>query len=259
MSAPEKARGVGPWEGRRLHFVGVGGAGMSGYARAAHALGAEVSGSDAAGGPYLDRLAADGVLRARIGHAAANVPAGEDVEVIYSSAVQAANAERVAARERGLAERPRAELLAELTALRRTIAVAGTHGKTTTASMLVHALRASGLEPSWLVGGAVGGRSGERRVAGRRVAGGRGGRVRSLDAQPERRDRGAHERRARPPHGIRFARGAEAGISRVPHRTALGGHLGQARAARAAGRSRRRLRRGGARPDRRRLMLSLAG
>ena len=63
----------------------------------------------------------------------------------------------MAARERGLAERPRAELLAELTALKRTIAVAGTHGKTTTASMLVHALRASGLEPSWLVGGAVGG------------------------------------------------------------------------------------------------------
>ncbi len=53
----------GPWSGRRLHFVGVGGAGMSAYARAAHALGAEVSGSDAADGPYLERLAADGVLR----------------------------------------------------------------------------------------------------------------------------------------------------------------------------------------------------
>jgi UDP-N-acetylmuramate--alanine ligase len=157
VSAAEKARGGGPWEGRRLHFVGIGGAGMSGYARVAHALGAEVSGSDAASGPYLGRLAADGVVRAAIGHAAANVPAGEGVEVIYSSAVQAENAERVAARERGLPERPRAELLAELTALKRTIAVAGTHGKTTTASMLVHALRASGLEPSWLVGGAVGG------------------------------------------------------------------------------------------------------
>ncbi len=96
-------------------------------------------------------------MQASIGHAAANVPAGQEVEIIYSSAVPAQNAERVAARERGLPERPRAELLAELTALRRTIAVAGTHGKTTTASMLVHALRAAGLEPSWLVGAAVGG------------------------------------------------------------------------------------------------------
>jgi UDP-N-acetylmuramate--alanine ligase len=147
----------GPWSGRRLHFVGVGGAGMSGYARAARALGAEVSGSDGARSPYLERLQADGVLSASIGHAATNVPAGEDVELVYSSAVPAENAERAAARERGLAERPRAELLGELTEMKRTIAVAGTHGKTTTASMLVHALRAAGLEPGWLVGAPVGG------------------------------------------------------------------------------------------------------
>ncbi len=146
-----------PWSGRRLHFVGVGGAGMSGYARAAHALGAEVSGSDRADSPYLERLRAEGVLEASIGHDAANVPAGEDVEVVYSSAVLPENPERRAARERGLAERPRAELLGELTALRRTIAVAGTHGKTTTASMIVHALRASGERPGWLIGAPVGG------------------------------------------------------------------------------------------------------
>jgi len=152
MSAAEQ-----PWVGRRLHFVGVGGAGMSGYARAAHALGAEVSGSDTAGGPYLERLAADGVLEARIGHRAENVPAGEGVELVYSSAVAADNVERVAARERGIPERPRSELLAELSALRRTIAVAGTHGKTTTASMIVHALRACGMRPGWLVGAPIGG------------------------------------------------------------------------------------------------------
>jgi UDP-N-acetylmuramate--alanine ligase len=148
----------GPWSARRLHFVGVGGAGMSAYARAAHALGAQLSGSDSADSPYLERLRSDGVLVARIGHDAANVPAGGDVEVIYSSAVPAENPERAAARARGLPERPRAELMAELTALKRTIAVAGTHGKTTTASMLVHALRRS-LDPdlSWLVGGSVGG------------------------------------------------------------------------------------------------------
>ncbi len=145
-----------PWRGRRLHFVGVGGAGMSGYARAAHALGASVSGSDRSSTPYLESLVREGVLEARIGHDASNVPRGENVELIYSSAVAAENPERVAARERGLADRPRAELLAELTALRRTIAVAGAHGKTTTASMIVRVLRETGLDPSWLVGSSVG-------------------------------------------------------------------------------------------------------
>jgi len=148
---------VGLWSGRRMHFVGVGGAGMSAYARAAHALGAEVSGSDGADGPYLRRLAADGVLDAHVGHRAENVPPGQDVELFYSSAVGEDNVERRAARERGIAERPRAELLGELSAMRRTIAVAGTHGKTTTASMIAHALRAAGMRPGWLVGAPIGG------------------------------------------------------------------------------------------------------
>jgi UDP-N-acetylmuramate--alanine ligase len=145
-----------PWRGRRLHFIGVGGAGMSGYARAARALGAEVSGSDRAASAALEALAQEGVVRASVGHAAGNVPAGDDVEVVYSSAVPATNAERAAARERGLGERPRAELLGEFSALRRTIAVAGAHGKTTTASMAVHALQGAGLDPGWLVGSPVG-------------------------------------------------------------------------------------------------------
>ncbi len=145
-----------PWSGRRLHFVGVGGAGMSGYARAARALGASVSGSDRASSVYSERLREEGVMEASIGHDAANVPAGEGVEVIYSSAVPADNPERLDARRRGLAERPRAELLAELSALRRTIAVAGAHGKTTTASMIVHLLREGGVDPGWLVGSSVG-------------------------------------------------------------------------------------------------------
>jgi UDP-N-acetylmuramate--alanine ligase len=152
MTAPERR-----WSGRRLHIVGVGGAGMSGYARAAHALGAQVSGSDRAVSPYTERLAADGVLHALIGeHDGANVPNGENVEVVYSSAVPPENPERAAARARGLPERSRAQLLAELSALRQTIAVAGTHGKTTTSAMLVCALRAAGLKPDWLVGGSVG-------------------------------------------------------------------------------------------------------
>ena len=151
MSAGER-----PWSGRTIHFVGVGGAGMSAYARVAHELGAHVSGSDRASTPYLERLRDDGVLVPLLGHAPAHVPAGEHVELVYSSAVPAENPERVRARERGLQERSRADLLAELTAMRRTIAVAGSHGKTTTASMLVHALRAAGLDPGWLVGGMIG-------------------------------------------------------------------------------------------------------
>jgi UDP-N-acetylmuramate--alanine ligase len=146
----------GPWSGRRLHFVGVGGAGMSAYARAAHALGASVSGSDGADGPYLERLVADGVLAAHVGHRAENVPQGDGVELYYSSAVGPENVERLAARERGIPERPRAELLGELSAMRRTIAVAGTHGKTTTCSMIAHALRAAGMRPGWLVGAPIG-------------------------------------------------------------------------------------------------------
>jgi UDP-N-acetylmuramate--alanine ligase len=145
-----------PWVGRRLHFIGVGGAGMSGYARAAHALGASVSGSDRVDSSYLRSLRKEGVLDAAIGHDAANLPSGTDVEIVYSSAVPPDNSERVAARERGLCEHPRADLLAQLTALRRTIAVAGAHGKTTTSSMIAWVLRQAGCDPSWLIGSPIG-------------------------------------------------------------------------------------------------------
>jgi UDP-N-acetylmuramate--alanine ligase len=145
-----------PWDGRRIHFVGVGGAGMSGYARSACALGASVTGSDRAETPYLARLREEGVLDAAIGHDVANLPSGSGVELVYSSAVPAENPERVAARERGLPDRPRSELLGELSALRRTIAVAGAHGKTTTSAMIVHILRGEGLDPGWLIGSSIG-------------------------------------------------------------------------------------------------------
>ena len=145
-----------PWTGRRLHFVGVGGAGMSGYARAAHALGAQVSGSDRALSGYARGLQDDGILSVAVGHAAENVPPQGEVEVVYSSAVAPENAERAAARARGLAELPRAALLGELSALRRTIAVAGAHGKTTTSAMLVQALQGAGEDPGFLIGGTFG-------------------------------------------------------------------------------------------------------
>ncbi|MDE3069255.1 MAG: UDP-N-acetylmuramate--L-alanine ligase [Acidobacteriota bacterium] len=155
-AAPQERR-ERPWAGRSIHVVGVGGAGMSGYARAAHELGASVTGSDQIASRATRGLREDGVLKAAIGHAAENVPAGDAVELVYSSAVGAGNPERTAARARGLRERPRAELLAELSAMRRTIAVAGTHGKTTTASMIAHALLGAGMDPGWLVGADIGG------------------------------------------------------------------------------------------------------
>ena len=143
----------GPWAGRRLHFVGVGGAGLSAYARAARALGASVTGSDQAASAFSHALAVDGVLAAAIGHSAQNLPAGEGIEVVCSATIPAENPERVAAEQRGLALLSRAALLGELTALRRTIAVAGAHGKTTTSSMIASVLRAGGLDPGYLIGG----------------------------------------------------------------------------------------------------------
>jgi UDP-N-acetylmuramate--alanine ligase len=134
------------WSSRRLHFVGVGGAGMSGLALVAQALGAEVTGSDRADSPYAERLREHGI-EPRIGHAAANVPPG--AEAVYSTAIPADNPERQAAAGREL---HRADLLGEITRLRRCIAITGTHGKTTTAAMIVHALRGCGLDPSYLVG-----------------------------------------------------------------------------------------------------------
>src|SRR5918995_949032 len=142
-----------PWSGRALHFVGIGGAGMSGLALVARSLGATVTGSDrAAGSPYLGPLLALGVEPVA-GHDAANVPEG--AELVVSSAIPPENPERAIARERGQPELHRAELLGEMTRLKPTIAVTGTHGKTTTSSMVVHALRGAGLDPSYLVGGAV--------------------------------------------------------------------------------------------------------
>jgi UDP-N-acetylmuramate--alanine ligase len=144
-----------PWAGRRLHIVGVGGAGMSAYARAASELGAKVTGSDRADSPFSDGLRVDGVLDVRIGHDPANVPDGVGVEVFYSSAIEADNVELVAAIARGLQVGPRAELVGELSRMRRTIAVAGAHGKTTTASMIAAALRGCGLDPGYLIGGTL--------------------------------------------------------------------------------------------------------
>lgn len=135
------------WSTRRLHFVGIGGAGMSGLALVARTLGAEVTGSDRAESAYTERLRSHGI-EAEIGHAAINVPTG--AEVVYSTAIPPSNPERQAA---GGRELHRADLLAQISGLRRLLAVTGTHGKTTTAAMVVHALRGCGLDPSYVIGG----------------------------------------------------------------------------------------------------------
>lgn len=140
----------GDWSGRRLHFIGIGGAGMSGLALVCHRLGALVTGSDRADSSYMERLRRAGIDPA-VGHDAANLPDG--AEVVVSTAIDAENPELRAARERGASVIHRGELLARLCAERRLIAVAGTHGKTTTTAMIVWALRAIGADPSFFVGG----------------------------------------------------------------------------------------------------------
>jgi UDP-N-acetylmuramate--alanine ligase len=134
------------WSARRLHFVGIGGAGMSGLALIAKTLGAQVTGSDRVDTSYMSALRDLGITPS-IGYAAGNVPAG--AEVVYSSAVRPDNPER------GSGELHRSQLLAQLAALKRCIAVAGTHGKTTTTSMIVHTLRGCGLDPAYVIGGTL--------------------------------------------------------------------------------------------------------
>src|SRR5215213_9964399 len=110
------------WAGRRLHFIGIGGAGMSGLALVARALGAEVTGSDSAESSYVERLRAAGIEPA-IGHDAANLPGG--AEVVLSTAIAEDNPELAKARAAGARVLHRGDLLAELAALKRCIAVAG--------------------------------------------------------------------------------------------------------------------------------------
>ncbi|MEO6565244.1 MAG: UDP-N-acetylmuramate--L-alanine ligase [Casimicrobiaceae bacterium] len=135
---------------KRLHFVGIGGAGMSGIAEVLATQGFTVSGSDLAESAATRRLASLGVHIA-IGHAAANIAHAD--AVVVSTAVAADNPEVLAARERGIPVVPRALMLAELMRLKQGIAVAGTHGKTTTTSLIASVLAEGGLDPTFVIGG----------------------------------------------------------------------------------------------------------
>jgi UDP-N-acetylmuramate--alanine ligase len=137
---------------KRIHVVGIGGAGMSAIAGVLARMGHIVSGSDLKPSVNLERLRGLGV-DVHVGHDAAHVDGVDAVTV--SSAIPARNVEVRAASERGLRVLPRAEMLAAIAGTRRTIAVAGTHGKTTTASMLALALARAGLRPSFIIGGEV--------------------------------------------------------------------------------------------------------
>lgn len=135
---------------RHIHFVGLGGSGMSGIAEVLFNLGYGVSGSDLADSATLRRLAGLGI-RTFVGHDAANI-AGADA-VVTSTAVQADNPEVVAARAKKIPVVPRALMLAELMRLRSGIAIAGTHGKTTTTSLAASVLATAGLDPTFVIGG----------------------------------------------------------------------------------------------------------
>jgi UDP-N-acetylmuramate--alanine ligase len=135
---------------KKIHFVGIGGSGMNGIAEVLINLGYQVSGSDIAAGAATERLAGLGA-NIIIGHAAANV-AGADA-VVVSTAVGPDNAEVVAAREHRVPVVPRALMLAELMRLKQGIAVAGTHGKTTTTSLVASVLAEAGMDPTFVIGG----------------------------------------------------------------------------------------------------------
>ena len=136
------------------HFIGVGGAGMSGLALVLHQRGVRVTGSDLKQSRYSRMLSEAGVA-VHIGHDAANL--GDPEVVVVSSAIPETNPELVAARHRGLPVWQRARMLAHLAGERRTVAVAGTHGKTSTSSMVATMLDRMGLAPTFLIGGEVDG------------------------------------------------------------------------------------------------------
>ena len=135
---------------KHIHFVGVGGSGMSGIAEVLLNLGYTISGSDLSDSATLKRLAALGI-KTFVGHDAAHV-AGADA-VVTSTAVQSSNPEVIAARQKRIPVVPRALMLAELMRLKQGVAIAGTHGKTTTTSLVASVLAEGGLDPTFVIGG----------------------------------------------------------------------------------------------------------
>ncbi len=139
------------WKTRKIHMVGIGGSGMSGIAELLLVMGFSVSGSDISSSPVIEYLRKKGA-RISIGHDRSNLEDDVDV-VVFSSAVPQDNPEITTAREKGIPVIPRAQMLAELMRLKNGIAVAGSHGKSTTTSMISQILLEAGMDPTVVVGG----------------------------------------------------------------------------------------------------------
>ncbi len=148
---------------RHIHFVGIGGAGMSGIAEVLRNLGYEVSGSDLSDSATLRRLQSLGI-RTHVGHAESHVTDAD--AVVTSTAVQPDNPEVLAARKRRIPVVPRAMMLAELMRLKQGIAVAGTHGKTTTTSLVASVLAEGGMDPTFVIGGRLNSAGANARLGG---------------------------------------------------------------------------------------------
>ena len=215
----------------RIHFVGIGGIGMSGIAEVLLTLGYGVSGTDLKESDTTRRLVELGAT-IKYGHDAAHL---DDADVVViSSAVKPTNPEVAAARARGIPVIPRAEMLAELMRMKYGVAVAGSHGKTTTTSLVATVLHQAGLDPTVVIGGKLPSLVGlERAARRRRLPRRRGRRVGRLVHEAVADGRRGHQHRSRAPRSLRHARRAQAHVRRLHQQGALlraGGAVRRSRA-----------------------------
>jgi UDP-N-acetylmuramate--alanine ligase len=178
---------------KQIHFIGLGGSGMSAIAEVLHTLGYVITGSDLHDSPTLRRLAGLGI-KTFVGHSSTNVE-GADA-VVTSTAVKADNVEVIAAQERKISIVPRALMLAELMRLKSGIAIAGTHGKTTTTSLVASVLMQAGLDPTFVIGGRLNSAGANARLG--QLHRGGGGRVGCVVSPPAADHGGGDQYRCRP-------------------------------------------------------------
>ena len=210
-------RGVGTDIGT-IHFVGIGGIGMSGIAEVMHILGYKVQGSDVAEGYVVEGLRKLGIPVA-IGHSPDNL--GDAAVVVTSTAIRKDNVEVAAAYERRIPVVRRAEMLAELMRLKSTVAVAGTHGKTTTTSMIAAMLDAGGIDPTVINGGIINAYGSNARLGSSRMDGGRGRRERRQLPEARRHDRGGDQHRSRASRSLWRLRAGQGRVRRLHRERAV--------------------------------------